>query len=115
MDFITGLPLSRGYSTILVVVDRLTKSAHFGILLGNFTAHKTTELFIDIVVKIHGFPSSIISDCDPVFLSQFWDRLLLLVAPLYTTARPIIRKQTARWRLSIAVLSNIFVPSHKTN
>ncbi|KAH9774757.1 hypothetical protein KPL71_006192 [Citrus sinensis] len=78
MDFITGLPLSRGYSSILVVVDRLTKSTHFGALLGNFTAHKTVELFVEIVVKIHGFPSSVISDCDPVFLSQFWNRLLTL-------------------------------------
>ncbi|KAL9418916.1 hypothetical protein AB3S75_036800 [Citrus x aurantiifolia] len=78
MDFITELPLSCGYSAILVVVDRLTKLAHFSPLPSNFTTHKTTELFVDIVVKIHGFPSSIISDRDPVFLSQFWDRLLTL-------------------------------------
>ena len=69
MDFITGLPLSRGYSAILVVVDRLTKSAHFGPLPSNFTAHKTAELFVEIVVKIHGFPSFIILDRDTVFLS----------------------------------------------
>ncbi|KAH9726475.1 hypothetical protein KPL70_008268 [Citrus sinensis] len=78
MDFITGLPLSRGYSAILAVVDRLKKSAHFGPLPSNFTAHKTVKLFVEIVVKIHGFPSSIISDRDPVFLSQFWNRLLTL-------------------------------------
>ncbi|KAL9422961.1 hypothetical protein AB3S75_035111 [Citrus x aurantiifolia] len=78
MDFIIGLPLSRSYSAILVVVDRLTKSAHLGPLPGNFTAHKNTELFVDIVAKIHGFPRSIISDRDPVFLSQFWDWLLTL-------------------------------------
>ncbi|KAH9679078.1 hypothetical protein KPL71_025968 [Citrus sinensis] len=78
MDFITGLPLSLGYSAILVVVDRLTKSAHFGPLPGNFTAHKTAKLVVKIVVKIHGFPSSIISDRDLVFLSQFWNQLLTL-------------------------------------
>ncbi|KAL9432323.1 hypothetical protein AB3S75_027361 [Citrus x aurantiifolia] len=78
MDFITGLPLSKGFSVILVVVDRLTKFAHFGPLPCQFTALKTAELFVDMVIKIHGFPSSIISDRDPVFLSNFWKQLFLL-------------------------------------
>ena len=78
MDFITGLPLSRGFEVILVVVDRLSKSAHFGALPSQFTAVKTTSLFTDMVVKLHGFPSSIISDCDPIFMNNFWQKLFEL-------------------------------------
>ncbi|KAH9649714.1 hypothetical protein KPL70_026087 [Citrus sinensis] len=78
MDFITGLPVSRGFMVILVVVDRLTKSAHFGSLPTQFTAVKTAELFVDMVIKPHGFPTSIISDRDLVFLSNFWKKLFEL-------------------------------------
>ena len=78
MDFITGLPVSRGFSVLLVVVDRLTKSAHFGSLPTQFIAVKTADLFVDMVIKIHGFPTSIIFDCDHVFLSNFWKKLFEL-------------------------------------
>ncbi|KAH9791984.1 hypothetical protein KPL71_003946 [Citrus sinensis] len=78
MDFITGLPVSRGFSVILVVVDHLTKSTYFGSLPTQFIAVKTADLFVDMVIKIHGFPTSIISDCDPVFLSNFWKKLFEL-------------------------------------
>ena len=66
---------SRNFTVIMVVVDRLTKSAHFEALPTQFTAAKSGEVFATIVVKIHGFPSSIISDRDPVFMSKFWQTL----------------------------------------
>ena len=78
MDFITALPVSRGMTTILVVVDRLSKYIHLGALPANFTAAKVAELFVEIVVKHHGFPKSIVSDHDPVFVSTFWRRLFEL-------------------------------------
>lgn len=78
MDFITGLPPSRQYTAILVVVDRLTKSAHFGPLPAHFTASSVAALFMEMVVKYHGFPASIISDRDPLFLSKFWHNLFKL-------------------------------------
>ncbi|GJX77411.1 ty3-gypsy retrotransposon protein [Tanacetum coccineum] len=67
MDFITGLPTSRGSTVIFVVVDRLTKYAHFGALPTSFNAHKVVELFVDIVVKHHGIPKTIVSDRDLIF------------------------------------------------
>jgi hypothetical protein len=72
MDFITGLPLSKGYSVILVVVDRFSKAIHLGALQSGFTAYKVAELFVSIVCKHHGLPRSIVSDRDPIFISKFW-------------------------------------------
>ncbi|VFQ91119.1 unnamed protein product [Cuscuta campestris] len=72
MDFITGLPTSQGFTAIMVVVDRLSKYAHFGPLPTGFDAPRAACLFVDIVVKHHGFPLSIISDRDSIFMSLFW-------------------------------------------
>ena len=76
MDFIVGLPTSRGYTTILVVVDRLTKYTHLGALPPAFDAPRVAALFIDIVVKLHGFPSAIVSDRDTIFMSRVWTELM---------------------------------------
>ncbi|MCI09458.1 hypothetical protein A2U01_0030544, partial [Trifolium medium] len=78
MDFITGLPPSQGSTVILVVVDRLFKTAHFGPLPTSFTASKVAEVFVSLVVRHHGYPRSIVSDRDPVFISNFWHKLFEL-------------------------------------
>ena len=78
MDFIDGLPPSAGNTTILVVVDRLSKSAHFLALAHPYTAKMVAEIFITGIVKLHGMPQSIVSDRDPVFISHFWQEFFKL-------------------------------------
>ena len=71
MDFISGLPKSRGHDTILVVVDRLSKYSHFILLQHPYTAQHIAEVFVKEIVRLHGIPKSILSDCDPLFMSNF--------------------------------------------
>lgn len=78
LDFIGGLPSFRGSSVILVVVDRFSKRVHLGMLQSTYTAFIVAHLFLDIVVKNHGMPHSLVSDRDPLFLSKFWQELFKL-------------------------------------
>ncbi|GJP84276.1 hypothetical protein CLOP_g14339 [Closterium sp. NIES-67] len=73
MDFVTGLPAGpSGNDAVLVVVDRLTKMAHYAPCRTSITAEETARLFISTVVRLHGIPAAIISDRDPKFTSKFW-------------------------------------------
>jgi hypothetical protein len=71
MDFITGLPKLGSKSAIMVVVDRLSKYAHFFSLPHPFTASMVAQIFMDQVFKLHGMLHSIVSNRDPTFTSNF--------------------------------------------
>lgn len=78
MDFIEGLPLVHGYSVIFVVVDRLSKYAHFSTLSHPFSAKSMAEIFVRDVARLHGMPRMIVSDRDRVFMNEFWTEFLRL-------------------------------------
>ena len=73
MDFMTHLPQTpQGHDAVWVIVDRLTKSAHFLTLPITFTLEKFCRLYIREKVRLHGVPVSIVSDRDPRFTVHFW-------------------------------------------
>ena len=78
MDFGEGLPKVGGKSVILTVVDRFSKYAHFIALSHPYTASSVARTFFDGIVRLHGFPTSIMSDRDPVFTSHMWRDLFKL-------------------------------------
>ena len=76
MDFVVGLPRSpRGKDAIWVVIDRLTKVAHFIPMKQTSSAADLVPLYIKEVVRLHGVPKSIVSDRDSKFVSKFWQSL----------------------------------------
>ena len=76
MDFITNLPLVHGYDAVLVMVDWFTKMAHFPPCAKTISTEETTDLFLKNVVRLHGVPDDVTSDCRPQFISCFGRRLL---------------------------------------
>lgn len=75
LDFVEGLPKSKGKDTILVIVDRFTKYCHLIPLTHPYNAAKVAQEVMDQVIKLHGVPLVIISDRDPIFISSFWKEL----------------------------------------
>jgi hypothetical protein len=72
MDFIVGLPkTSKGYDSIWVIVDRLTKSAYFLPVEVIFTAKQYAQLYMDRIVSLHGIPNTIISEWGAQFIARF--------------------------------------------
>lgn len=75
MDFIEGLPKSKGKDVILVVVDRLTKYAHFLALSHPYSVEQVVEVFMDNIHKLHGMPMAIITDRDRILTSQLFQEV----------------------------------------
>jgi len=78
MDFIDGLPTSGSANCIMVIVDKFSKFAHFVPLHHPYTAPRVAQAFLDNVYHLHGLPTHIVSDRDPVFTSLFWKELFRL-------------------------------------
>lgn len=72
VDFVTGLPPSEGNTTILTIVDRFSKSAHFIALQKLLSAREAADRLVNHVLKLHGIPLDIVSDRGPQFTSQVW-------------------------------------------
>lgn len=115
MDFIDGLPNSKGYSCILVVVDKFSKYAHFIPIGHPYTASKVAELFVDNVYRLHSMPLSLVSDRDPVFTSLFWQSAFRATGTqlkMSTANHPGTDGQTERVDQSIECYLRCFISSH---
>ena len=75
VDFIVELPDSVGHDAIMVVVDSLTKRAHFIPTLTTLSAAGTAHLFVHHVWKHHSLPCKVVSDCGPQFVAEFTQEL----------------------------------------
>jgi transposase InsO family protein len=76
MDFIVGLPRTQsGYDSIWVIVDRLTKVAHFIPVKTTYSIPQLAKLYMSRIVGLHGAPKKIVSDRGTQFTLKFWARL----------------------------------------
>jgi hypothetical protein len=76
MDFIVGLPRTQsGYDSIWVIVDQLTKVAHFIPVKTTYSIPQLAELYMLRIVCLHGMPKKIVSDRGAQFTLRFWERL----------------------------------------
>jgi len=75
MNFIIGLTKFKGKSVIMVVVNRLTKYAHFCVISHPFKASTISIVLVEMIQKLHGNPKIIVSDRDPIFTANFWTKL----------------------------------------
>lgn len=78
MDFVDGLPPSQGKTIIMVVVDRLSKFAHFVALHHPYTTPKVAQIFLEEIVSLYSYPKTIVSNHDTIFLSAFCIKLFKL-------------------------------------
>jgi hypothetical protein len=82
MDFIVGLPLTaRKKDSIWVIVDRLTKTAHFIAVHTTYSIQDYAELYIDQIMRLHKIPKTIVSDRGTQFMARFWDHCMNLWEP----------------------------------
>jgi hypothetical protein len=97
MNFIVGLPRTRaGYDSIWVVVDRLTKSAHFIPVKTNYNSAVLVELYMSQIVCLHGVPKKIVSDRGTQFTPHFWQQLHEALGTHLNFIQLIIRRQMVR-------------------
>jgi transposase InsO family protein len=76
MDFITGLPTTqKGHDLIWVIMDRLTKTAHFLPVKTNYRPSQYAEKYIAEIVRLHDIPKTIVSDKGSQFTTHFWEHL----------------------------------------
>ena len=99
MDFIVDLPPSKGYNTLMVVVDFFSKQAHFIPAKPPLTSNQVAQLFFKYIFKYHGLPEIIVSDRDPRFTSGFWQELFKILGTqlrMSTSAHPQTDGQIVR-------------------
>ena len=112
LDFIEGLPKSKHYNCILVVVDKFSKYSHFIALTHPFTAIQVAIQFMDHVFKLHGMPQVMVCDRDKIFTSAAWQELFKLTGTalrMSTSYHPQTDGQTERVNQCLEAYLRYFV------
>ncbi len=117
MDFVTGLPIFTNwkgdtYDSILVIVNRLTKMVHYKPVKVTINASSFVEVILDVVVRYHGLPDSIVNDRGSVFTSKFWSLLCYFIGikrRLSTAFYPQTDGQTKRQKSTMKAYLQAFV------
>ena len=118
MDFISGLPKSSGFDTILTVTDRLTKMVHLIPTTKVATARDIAKLFLRHVIRHHGIPQSIVSDRDVKFTSHFWNELMKMLnvkLKMSSTDHPQTDGQSERTNRTVIEILRSYVNERNTN
>ena len=113
MDFIEGLPCFIRKNVIFIVVDRLSKYNHFIAISHLYSAMDITKLFINrVFFWLHGIPTTIVYDRDPIFTNTFWNTLFVSWKALnYAWALHITLNRMDKQRLLIVIWKLISIPS----
>ncbi len=117
MDFVTGLPISANWksdssNSILVIVDRLTKMIHYVPVKVTINTPDQVEVIINVVVRQHEVPKSIVTDRGSLFTSKFWSSLYYFLGikkKLSTTFHPQTDGQTERQNSTMEAYLRAFV------
>ena len=119
VDLITHLPMTvNGYDCIMVVVDKLSKRAHFIPTTATATAEGTANLFFNTIWRAHGLPTSIVSDRDSKFTSKFWQTLWRLLGTrlaMSTAFSPQTDGQTERMNRTLEEFIRNYIDPLQTN
>jgi transposase InsO family protein len=119
MDFVVGLPLtSHRHNAILVIVDKLTKSAHFILVRDTYDVTDVACMFVSEVIHLHGIPKKIISDRDSRFTSRFWTSLQSALGTqlnLSTTYHPETDGKTERVNQVMEDMLRMYVMDNQTH
>ena len=123
MDFVTSLPISTNwkgdsYDSILVIVDRLTKMVHYEPVKITIDAPGLAEVIIDVVVRHHGLPDSIVTDRGSLFTSKFWSSLCYFLGikrRLFTAFHLQTDGQTERQNSTMEAYLRAFVNFKQNN
>ena len=115
MDFVTGLPPSNHFTTILTIVDRFSKAVHFVPLIKLPSASETAHLLVQHVIRLHGIPTDIVSDRGPQFISRFWKAFCTLLGTtvsLTSGFHPQSNGQTERANQCLETVLRCLCASH---